>query len=71
MNKRYGIVRSTKRRVLICECGGGPIHEHRPNGGGSRILACPPEPFYAMRPFELRRVQAELDPVPHKTGEGG
>lgn len=30
------------RRVVICYCGGGPIHEWKPNGGGMRILKCPP-----------------------------
>ena len=38
------------RIIIVCHCGGGPAHEYRPHGGGARILACPPEPFYIAAP---------------------
>lgn len=28
------------RYVILCYCGGGDLHEWRPDGGGARILSC-------------------------------
>lgn len=30
--------------MTACYCNGGDKHEHRPHGGGARIMACPWEP---------------------------
>lgn len=36
-------MQGTEVRRTDCYCGGGDRHEHRPSGGGGRILSCPPE----------------------------
>jgi len=43
-----------------CYCGGGDEHEHRPYGGGTRILACPPEPFVPKKVVELEEELAAV-----------